>query len=74
MKYVQIDIIVVTMFKQARKPIKWVSSAKRDLNAMPEDIKDVFGHAIDLAQAGGNQGQGAQAALEAIDSFLHKTL
>ena len=36
-----------------RKPIKWVSSAKRDLDAMPEDVKDVFGHAIDLAQAGG---------------------
>jgi phage-related protein len=41
------------MSKQARKPIKWVSSAKRDLDAMPQDVKDVFGHAIDLAQAGG---------------------
>jgi phage-related protein len=37
----------------ARKPVKWVSSAKRDLDAMPADVKDVFGHAIDLAQAGG---------------------
>lgn len=41
------------MSKQPRKPIKWVGSAKRDLDAMPEDVKDVFGHAIDLAQAGG---------------------
>ena len=41
------------MSKQARKPLKWVSSAKRDLDAMPDDVKDVFGHAIDLAQAGG---------------------
>ncbi len=41
------------MTKQVRKPVKWVSSAKRDLDAMPEDVKDVFGHAIDLAQAGG---------------------
>lgn len=41
------------MLKQARKLIKWVSSAKRDLDAMPEDVKDVFGHTIDLAQAGG---------------------
>ena len=41
------------MSKQpTRKPIKWVGSAKRDLNAMPEDVKDVFGYAIDLAQAG----------------------
>ena len=37
----------------ARRPIKWVGSAKCDLDAMPEDVKDVFGHAIDLAQAGG---------------------
>ena len=36
--------------QQPRKPIKWVGSAKRDLDAMPEDVKDVFGHAIDLAQ------------------------
>ena len=26
--------------------------SKRDLDAMPEDVKDVFGHAIDMAQAG----------------------
>lgn len=37
--------------QQSRKPIKWVGSAKRDLDAMPEDVKDVFGHALDLAQA-----------------------
>ena len=30
------------MSRQARKPIKWVGSAKRDLDAMPEDVKDVF--------------------------------
>jgi phage-related protein len=40
------------MTKQVRKPAKWVSSAKRDLDAMPEDVKDVFAHAINLAQAG----------------------
>ena len=39
--------------QQSRKPVKWVGSSKRDLVAMPEDVKDVFGHAIDLAQAGG---------------------
>jgi hypothetical protein len=31
------------MSKQPCKPIKWVGSAKRDLDAMPEDVKDVFG-------------------------------
>ena len=39
--------------QSSRKPVKWVGSSKRDLVAMPEDVKDVFGHAIDLAQAGG---------------------
>ena len=39
------------MTKQVRKPVKWVSSAKRELDAMPA-VKDVFGHAINLAQAG----------------------
>jgi phage-related protein len=39
--------------KHSCKPLNWVGSAKRDLDAMPEDVKDLFGHAIDLAQAGG---------------------
>ena len=39
--------------KQPRKPLKWVGSAKRDLDAMPDDVTDAYGHAIDLAQAGG---------------------
>ena len=54
------------MRKQPRKPLKWVGSAKGDLDAMPDDVKDAFGHAIDLAQAGGKHrdakalsGQGA---------------
>ena len=62
------------MLKQARKPIKWVSSAKRDLDAMPEDVKDVFGHAIDLAQAGGKHqdakvmtGFGSAGVLEVVE-------
>jgi hypothetical protein len=28
--------------KPSRKPIKWVGSAKRDLDAMPEDDFDVW--------------------------------
>jgi phage-related protein len=40
------------MLNVIRKPLKWVASSKRDLDAMPEAVKDVFGHAIDLAQAG----------------------
>jgi phage-related protein len=62
------------MSKQPRKPIKWVGSAKRDLDAMPEDVKDVFGHAIDLAQAGGKHrdakvmtGFGSAGVLEIVE-------
>lgn len=64
------------MFKQPRKPIKWVASAKRDLDAMPDEVKDVFGHAIDLAQAGGKHwdakalsGFGSAGVLEVIEDF-----
>ena len=68
------------MSNQARKPIKWVASAKRDLDAMPEDVKDVFGHAIDLAQAGGRHqdakplsGFGSAGVLEVIEDFRSDT-
>lgn len=68
------------MSKQARKPIKWVSSAKRDLDAMPEDVKDVFGHAIDLAQAGGKHqdakvmtGFGSAGMLEVVEDHQGDT-
>lgn len=64
------------MLKLVRKPIKWVASAKRDLDAMPEDVKDVFGHAIDLAQAGGKHldvkplsGFGSAGVLEVVEDF-----
>ena len=64
------------MSKQPRKPIKWVGSAKRDLDAMPDDVKDVFGHAIDLAQSGGKHpdakvmsGFGSAGVLEVVEDF-----
>lgn len=57
-----------------RKPLKWVGSAKRDLDAMPEEVKDAFGHAIDLAQAGGKHqdakvltGFGSAGVLEVVE-------
>ena len=68
------------MSKQTRKPLKWVGSAKRDLDAMPEDAKDVFGHAIDLAQAGGKHqdakvmtGFGSAGVLEIVEDYRSDT-
>jgi len=63
-----------------RKPLKWVGSAKRDLDGMPEDVQDVFGHAIDLAQAGGRHldakalsGFGSAGVLEVVEDFRGDT-
>jgi phage-related protein len=63
-----------------RKPLKWVGSSKRDLDGMPEDVKDVFGHAIDRAQAGGRHqdakalsGFGSAGVLEVVEDFRGDT-
>lgn len=34
------------------KPLLWVGSSKKDLLAMPDDVVDVFGFALHLAQTG----------------------
>lgn len=34
------------------KPLIWMGSSKRDLMGFPEDVKDVFGFALHLAQNG----------------------
>ena len=64
------------ILKQSRKPLKWVGSAKRDLDTMPDDVQDVFGHAIDLAQAGGKHqdakalsGFGSAGVLEVVEDL-----
>jgi phage-related protein len=71
---------MTSMSKALRKPLKWVGSAKRDLDAMPEDVKDVFGHAIDLAQAGGRHqdakvmtGFGSADVLEVVEDLRGET-
>ena len=68
------------MSKQPRKPLKWIGSAKRGPDAMPEDVKDVFGHAIDLAQAGGKHrdakamsGFGSAGVLEVVEDYRSDT-
>ena len=72
--------IIHLMSKQPRKPLKWVGSSKRDLDAMPEEVKDVFGHAIDLAQAGGKHqdakamsGFGSAGVLEVVEDYRSGT-
>jgi phage-related protein len=49
-------------------------SSRSDLDAMPDDVQDVFGHAIDLAQADGKRqdakalsGFGSAGVLEVVE-------
>lgn len=39
------------------KPLIWMGSSKRDLLEMPEDVQDVFGYALHVAQEGGKHPQ-----------------
>lgn len=59
-----------------RKPLFWVGSSKDDLRAFPEEVKDVMGHALDIAQQGGKSvsakplsGFGGAGVLEIVDDF-----
>lgn len=63
------------MIQPPRKPIKWVGSSKKDLKEMPEDVQDVFGFALGLAQAGQKhdaakplKGFGSAGVLEVVES------
>ena len=39
------------------RPLEWIGSSKRDLLALPEEVIDVFGYALYLAQKGGRHAQ-----------------
>ena len=65
---------------QNPKPLLWVGSSKKDLQAMPEDVQDTFGYALHLAQAGGKHAQakplkgfGSAGVLEAVESEAGST-
>jgi phage-related protein len=54
--------------------LAWIGSSKRDLLAMPEDVIDVFGYALYLAQNGGKHDQakplkgfGSASVLEVVE-------
>jgi len=62
------------------KQLQWVGSAKKDLLAMPEDVIDVFGFALHLAQTGKKhanakplRGFGGAGVLEVIESDVGGT-
>jgi phage-related protein len=58
------------------KPLMWVAGSKRDLQAMPNEVQDVFGYALHLAQTGSKhdqakplRGQGSAAVLEVVEDW-----
>lgn len=62
------------------KPLYWVGSSKKDLQSLPEDVQDIFGYALHLAQAGGKHAQtrplkgfGGAGVLEVVEDFLGDT-
>jgi phage-related protein len=58
------------------KPLDWIGSSKRDLKALPEEVIDVFGYALYLAQIGGKheqakplRGFGSAGVLEVVEDW-----
>jgi phage-related protein len=58
------------------KPLHWVGNCKRDLLALPEDVVDVFGYALYLAQIGKKheqakalKGFGSAGVLEIVEDW-----
>lgn len=62
------------------KPLLWVGSSKKDLQAMPGEVQDTFGYALHLAQTGGKHAQakplkgfGSAGVLEVVESEAGST-
>lgn len=56
------------------KPVVWIGSAKADLSAFPEEVKDAMGFALYVAQQGGKhahakplRGFGGAGVLEVVE-------
>ena len=65
---------------QRPKPLIWIGRTKKDLKTFPEDVQDVFGYALHLAQMGGKhpaakplKGFGGAGVLEIVDDHEGST-
>ena len=64
------------MNEKQEKPLRWIASALNDLKNFPEDVQDVMGYALDLAQHGQKHpnakplhGFSGAGVLEIVDDF-----
>lgn len=62
------------------KPLYWIGSSKKDLQSLPEDVQDVFGYALYLAQTGGKhadakplRGFTSAGVLEVVEDYQGDT-
>ena len=62
------------------KPLVWMGSSKKDLLACPDDVQDVFGYALHLAQIGEKhdrakplKGFGGAGVLEVVEDSAGDT-
>lgn len=62
------------------KPLYWIGSSKKDLQSLPEDVQDVFGYALYLAQTGGKhadakplRGFASAGVLEVVEDYQGDT-
>jgi phage-related protein len=60
----------------APKPLDWIGSSTRDLKALPDEVIDVFGYALYLAQIGQKheqakplRGFGSAGVLEVVEDW-----
>ena len=62
------------------RPLEWIGASKKDLMALPDEVVNVFGYALYLAQAGGKhaqakplQGFGSAGVLEVVEDWRGNT-
>ena len=62
------------------RPLEWIAGSKKDLMKLPDEVVDVFGYALHLAQAGGKhpqakamQGFGSAGVLEVVEDWRGNT-
>jgi phage-related protein len=63
------------------KPLIWIGSSKRDLMALPLNVRKFFGHALDFAQRGDQhdaakalKGFGGAGVLEAVEGGTYRAV
>ncbi|WP_026794097.1 MULTISPECIES: type II toxin-antitoxin system RelE/ParE family toxin [Planktothrix] len=64
------------MTQPSTKPVQWLGSSQDDLREFPEEVRDVIGYALYLAQMGSKhesakplKGFGSAGVLEIIDDY-----